>query len=40
MKIQGSVSFGKVIVSPGPTTASGFFRNIFKARGSRCACSQ
>jgi hypothetical protein len=40
MKIQGSVNFGSRIVSPGPTTASGFFMNMLRGRGSRCACSQ
>jgi hypothetical protein len=35
-----TVNSGSMMVSPGPTTASGFFMNILSGSGSRWACSQ
>jgi hypothetical protein len=40
MKIHGSVCSGSTIVSPGPITASEFFKNMFSGRASRAPCSQ
>ena len=40
MKAHGTVYSGSTMVSPGPTTASGFFMNMLSGRASRCACSQ